>query len=128
MHPIQEIGGRVVDGAADDTGYDASRAARTTHSARERVSAARLPDQHTVFRTQAQFLAKSCTGGVDEPFPPSVAAITDDGAAKAAVLNLGKSLAQEFDNRRIRVNCVSPASQVPTYRWANTASPRQSHE
>jgi hypothetical protein len=42
---------------------------------------------------QAQFLVKSCTGGVDKPFPPSVAAVTDDGAAKAAVLNLGKSLA-----------------------------------
>ena len=40
----------------------------------------------------------------------------DYGAAKAALLNLSKSLAQEFGTRGIRVNCVSPGP-VRTDLW-----------
>jgi NAD(P)-dependent dehydrogenase (short-subunit alcohol dehydrogenase family) len=40
----------------------------------------------------------------------------DYGAAKAAVLNLSKSLAQEFGPQGIRVNCVSPGP-VSTDLW-----------
>jgi NAD(P)-dependent dehydrogenase (short-subunit alcohol dehydrogenase family) len=42
--------------------------------------------------------------------------VVDYGAAKAAVLNLHKSLAQEFGPRGIRVNCVSPGP-VATDLW-----------
>jgi NAD(P)-dependent dehydrogenase (short-subunit alcohol dehydrogenase family) len=48
-------------------------------------------------------------------FQPDAATI-DYGAAKAAVVNLSKSLAQEFGSRGIRVNCVSPG-QVGTDLW-----------
>jgi NAD(P)-dependent dehydrogenase (short-subunit alcohol dehydrogenase family) len=48
-------------------------------------------------------------------FQPDAATI-DYGAAKAAVVNLSKSLAQEFGPRGIRVNCVSPG-QVGTDLW-----------
>jgi NAD(P)-dependent dehydrogenase (short-subunit alcohol dehydrogenase family) len=48
-------------------------------------------------------------------FQPNAATI-DYGAAKAAVVNLSKSLAQEFGGRGIRVNCVSPG-QVGTDLW-----------
>jgi NAD(P)-dependent dehydrogenase (short-subunit alcohol dehydrogenase family) len=40
----------------------------------------------------------------------------DYGAAKAAVLNLSKSLAQEFGSKGIHVNCVSPGP-VSTELW-----------
>ena len=40
-------------------------------------------------------------------FQPDAATI-DYGAAKAALVNLSKSLAQEFGPTGIRVNCVSP--------------------
>ena len=40
----------------------------------------------------------------------------DYGAAKAAVLNLSKSLAQEFGPQGIHVNCVSPGP-VSTELW-----------
>ena len=40
----------------------------------------------------------------------------DYGAAKAAVLNLSKSLAQEFGPKGIHVNCVSPGP-VSTDLW-----------
>ena len=40
----------------------------------------------------------------------------DYGAAKAAVLNLSKSLAQEFGPKGIHVNCVSPGP-VSTELW-----------
>jgi NAD(P)-dependent dehydrogenase (short-subunit alcohol dehydrogenase family) len=40
----------------------------------------------------------------------------DHGAAKAAVLNLSKSLAQEYGPQGIRVNCVSPGP-VSTDLW-----------
>ena len=40
-------------------------------------------------------------------FQPDAGTI-DYGAAKAALVNLSKSLAQEFGPRGIRVNCVSP--------------------
>jgi NAD(P)-dependent dehydrogenase (short-subunit alcohol dehydrogenase family) len=48
-------------------------------------------------------------------FQPDAATI-DYGAAKAAVVNLSKSLAQEFGSQGIRVNCVSPG-QVGTDLW-----------
>jgi NAD(P)-dependent dehydrogenase (short-subunit alcohol dehydrogenase family) len=48
-------------------------------------------------------------------FQPDAATI-DYGAAKAAVLNLSKSLSQEFGPRGIRVNCVSPGP-VETDLW-----------
>ncbi len=48
-------------------------------------------------------------------FQPDAATI-DYGAAKAAVVNLSKSLAQEFGPRGVRVNCVSPG-QVSTDLW-----------
>jgi NAD(P)-dependent dehydrogenase (short-subunit alcohol dehydrogenase family) len=57
---------------------------------------------------QVQFLATSCIGGVDAPFPPSVAATIDDGAAKAAVVNLINLSLGSSTNGGIRVNCVSP--------------------
>jgi len=52
---------------------------------------------------------------VNSFFQPDAATI-DYGAAKAAVVNLSKSLAQEFGPNRIRVNCVSPG-QVSTDLW-----------
>jgi NAD(P)-dependent dehydrogenase (short-subunit alcohol dehydrogenase family) len=48
-------------------------------------------------------------------FQPDAATV-DYGVAKAAVVNLSKSLAQEFGPRGIRVNCVSPG-QVSTDLW-----------
>ena len=48
-------------------------------------------------------------------FQPDAATI-DYGVAKAAVVNLSKSLAQEFGPKGIRVNCVSPG-QVSTDLW-----------
>jgi NAD(P)-dependent dehydrogenase (short-subunit alcohol dehydrogenase family) len=48
-------------------------------------------------------------------FQPDAATI-DYGAAKAAVLNLSQSLAQEFGPRGIHVNCVSPGP-VETDLW-----------
>ena len=42
--------------------------------------------------------------------------VIDYGAAKAAVLNLSKSLAQEYGDRGIRINCVSPGP-VATDLW-----------
>jgi NAD(P)-dependent dehydrogenase (short-subunit alcohol dehydrogenase family) len=52
---------------------------------------------------------------VNSFFQPDAATI-DYGAAKAAVVNLSKSLAQEFSSQGIRVNCVSPG-QVSTDLW-----------
>jgi NAD(P)-dependent dehydrogenase (short-subunit alcohol dehydrogenase family) len=52
---------------------------------------------------------------VNSFFQPDAATI-DYGAAKAAVVNLSKSLAQEFGPQGIRVNCVSPG-QVATDLW-----------
>jgi NAD(P)-dependent dehydrogenase (short-subunit alcohol dehydrogenase family) len=52
---------------------------------------------------------------VNSFFQPDAATI-DYGAAKAAVVNLSKSLAQEFGPKGIRVNCVSPG-QVGTDLW-----------
>jgi NAD(P)-dependent dehydrogenase (short-subunit alcohol dehydrogenase family) len=52
---------------------------------------------------------------VNSFFQPDAATI-DYGAAKAAVVNLSKSVAQEFGPRGIRVNCVSPG-QVSTDLW-----------
>src|SRR5947208_10659463 len=52
---------------------------------------------------------------VNSFFQPDAATI-DYGAAKAAVVNLSESLAQEFGPRGIRVNCVSPG-QVSTQLW-----------
>jgi NAD(P)-dependent dehydrogenase (short-subunit alcohol dehydrogenase family) len=48
-------------------------------------------------------------------FQPDAATI-DYGVAKAAVVNLSKSLSQEFGPKGIRVNCVSPG-QVSTDLW-----------
>jgi NAD(P)-dependent dehydrogenase (short-subunit alcohol dehydrogenase family) len=48
-------------------------------------------------------------------FQPDAGTI-DYGAAKAALLNLGKSLAQEFGPKGIRVNSVSPGP-VSTELW-----------
>lgn len=48
-------------------------------------------------------------------FQPDAATI-DYGVAKAAVVNLSKSLSQEFGRKGIRVNCVSPG-QVSTDLW-----------
>jgi len=48
-------------------------------------------------------------------FQPDAATI-DYGAAKAALVNLSKSLAQEFGPRGVRVNCVSPGP-VATDLW-----------
>src|SRR5581483_9096173 len=44
------------------------------------------------------------------------AGVLDYGAAKAALLNLTKSLAQEFGSRGIRVNAISPGP-VSTDLW-----------
>ncbi len=52
---------------------------------------------------------------VNSFFQPDAATV-DYGAAKAAVVNLSKSLAQEFGPQGIRVNCVSPG-QVSTDLW-----------
>jgi NAD(P)-dependent dehydrogenase (short-subunit alcohol dehydrogenase family) len=52
---------------------------------------------------------------VNSFFQPD-AAVIDYGAAKAAVVNLSKSLSQEFGSKGIRVNCVSPG-QVSTDLW-----------
>jgi NAD(P)-dependent dehydrogenase (short-subunit alcohol dehydrogenase family) len=52
---------------------------------------------------------------VNSFFQPDAATV-DYGVAKAAVVNLSKSLAQEFGRRGIRVNCVSPG-QVSTDLW-----------
>jgi NAD(P)-dependent dehydrogenase (short-subunit alcohol dehydrogenase family) len=52
---------------------------------------------------------------VNSFFQPDAATV-DYGVAKAAVVNLSKSLAQEFGPLGIRVNCVSPG-QVSTDLW-----------
>jgi NAD(P)-dependent dehydrogenase (short-subunit alcohol dehydrogenase family) len=52
---------------------------------------------------------------VNSFFQPDAATI-DYGVAKAAVVNLSKSLSQEFGSKGIRVNCVSPG-QVSTDLW-----------
>jgi NAD(P)-dependent dehydrogenase (short-subunit alcohol dehydrogenase family) len=52
---------------------------------------------------------------VNSFFQPDAATI-DYGVAKAAVVNLSESLAQEFGPKGIRVNCVSPG-QVSTDLW-----------
>jgi NAD(P)-dependent dehydrogenase (short-subunit alcohol dehydrogenase family) len=52
---------------------------------------------------------------VNSFFQPDAGTI-DYGAAKAALVNLSKSLAQEFGPRGIRVNCVSPGP-VGTDLW-----------
>jgi len=52
---------------------------------------------------------------VNSFYQPDAATI-DYGVAKAAVVNLSKSLAQEFGPQGIRVNCVSPG-QVGTDLW-----------
>jgi NAD(P)-dependent dehydrogenase (short-subunit alcohol dehydrogenase family) len=52
---------------------------------------------------------------VNSFFQPDGATI-DYGVAKAAVVNLSESLAQEFGPKGIRVNCVSPG-QVSTELW-----------
>ena len=52
---------------------------------------------------------------VNSSFQPDAATV-DYGAAKAAVVNLSESLAQEFGTQGIRVNCVSPG-QVGTDLW-----------
>src|SRR6201986_224138 len=52
---------------------------------------------------------------VNSFFQPDAATI-DYGVAKAAVVNLSKSLAQEFGPQWIRVTCVSPG-QVGTALW-----------
>ena len=52
---------------------------------------------------------------VNSFFQPD-AATADYGVAKAAVVNLSKSLSQEFGSKGIRVNCVSPG-QVSTDLW-----------
>jgi NAD(P)-dependent dehydrogenase (short-subunit alcohol dehydrogenase family) len=54
-------------------------------------------------------------GSVNAFFQPDAATV-DYGAAKAALLNLSKSLAQEFGPRGIRVNSVSPGP-VATDLW-----------
>ena len=58
-------------------------------------------------------------------FQPDAGTI-DYGAAKAALVNLAKSLSQEFGPKGIRVNSVSPARSPPTSGSASTASPRPS--
>src|SRR6516164_7076640 len=52
---------------------------------------------------------------VNSFFQPD-AATADYGVAKAAVVNLSKSLSQEFGPEGIRVNCISPG-QVSTDLW-----------
>ena len=52
---------------------------------------------------------------VNSFFEPDAGTI-DYGAAKAALVNLSKSLAQEFGPRGVRVNCVSPGP-VGTDLW-----------
>jgi len=52
---------------------------------------------------------------VNSFFQPDAATV-DYGVAKAAVVNLSKSLSQEFGPKGIRVNCVSPG-QVATDLW-----------
>jgi len=52
---------------------------------------------------------------VNSFFQPDSATV-DYGVAKAAVVNLSKSLSQEFGPRGIRVNCISPG-QVSTDLW-----------
>jgi NAD(P)-dependent dehydrogenase (short-subunit alcohol dehydrogenase family) len=77
----------------------------------------------TLRATRAAIPAMVADGGgaivnvcsVNAFFQPDAGTI-DYGAAKAAVLNLSKSLAQEFGARGIRVNCVSPGP-VSTDLW-----------
>ncbi|MBV9472727.1 MAG: SDR family oxidoreductase [Solirubrobacterales bacterium] len=52
---------------------------------------------------------------VNSFFQPDAATV-DYGVAKAAVVNLSKSLSQEFGPKGVRVNCVSPG-QVSTDLW-----------
>jgi NAD(P)-dependent dehydrogenase (short-subunit alcohol dehydrogenase family) len=63
-------------------------------------------------------------GGPAELIQPDAATI-DYGAAKAALVNLIKTVAQEFGPRGIHVNAVFSARCPPTCGWASTAWPRQ---
>jgi NAD(P)-dependent dehydrogenase (short-subunit alcohol dehydrogenase family) len=47
------------------------------------------------------------------------AGVIDYGAAKAALVNFSKSIAQEFGARGIRINCISPGP-VSTDLWLGT--------
>ena len=58
-------------------------------------------------------------------FEPDAGTI-DYGAAKAALVNLAKTLSQEFGPKGIRVNSVSPARSRPTSGSARAASPTPS--
>ena len=59
-------------------------------------------------------------------FQPDAGTI-DYGAAKAALVNLTKSLSQEFGPRGIRINSVSPGTgRAPISGSARTASPTRS--
>jgi NAD(P)-dependent dehydrogenase (short-subunit alcohol dehydrogenase family) len=77
----------------------------------------------TLRATRAAIPAMVAQGGgaivnvasVNAFFQPDAGTI-DYGAAKAAVLNLSKSLAQEFGPKGIHVNCVSPGP-VSTELW-----------
>ena len=64
-------------------------------------------------------------GSVNAFFEPDAGTI-DYGAAKAALLNFSKSLAQEFGPRGIRINCVSPGPVSTDSGSATTVSPRPS--
>ena len=55
------------------------------------------------------------TASVNAFFEPDAGTI-DYGAAKAALLNFSKSVAQEFGSRGVRINCVSPGP-VSTELW-----------
>jgi len=55
------------------------------------------------------------TASVNAFFEPDAGTI-DYGAAKAALLNFSKSVAQEFGPRGVRINCVSPGP-VSTELW-----------
>src|SRR5207244_1949032 len=56
-----------------------------------------------------------CVASVNAFFQPDGGTV-DYGAAKAAVLNLTKSIAQEFGSKGIRINAVSPGP-VSTDLW-----------